>query len=451
MWPNGRAQAGNPACSAPPALAVGAKNAIVFSGVYVTAPTLRPVVGRPFVGSRRRTAPRPALAFAVVLAGAVPMASPAIGADDTFTLSASQVFQFDDNVYRVAPGVRPFGQSPGDRISVTSLRAAFDRQYSRQRLRASADFARIGFERFDSLNYDTQGGELRWDWALGRLLSGRLSFDQTQTARDLADVGGSRSSIVTSRSLQFGGDLWWHPDWSVGAAIERYTATYSDAASQASDYEALRPELRLTYRPRSGNQIALVGRFTDGTYPNRQANVLSDDGFEQTDLQLSGRWQLTGHSRLSGYAGFTRRQHPNLTNRDYAGPTGRLTYDWTPTGKLALSTTVRREIGARDDLFDNFVVTRAASITPSWAVSGRVLVQATAEWRERDFRGDPGLLAGSASSDGDITRTYTLSLNYSPIDPLRLGVSLSRYRRTSDSASTEYTANVGMLSAQYQF
>ena len=95
MWPNGRAQAGNPACSAPPALAAGAKNAIVFSGVYVTAPTLRPVAGRPFVGSRRRTAPRPALAFAVVLAGAVPMASPAIGADDTFTLSASQAFQFD--------------------------------------------------------------------------------------------------------------------------------------------------------------------------------------------------------------------------------------------------------------------------------------------------------------------------------------------------------------------
>ena len=420
-------------------------------GVFVTPPSRPPVAGRPLVGSPPPSDWRPTLVFACVLAGLGAPPALAIGADDTFTLSASQVFQFDDNVYRVAPGVRPFGQSPGDRISVTSFRAGFDRQYSRQRLRASADFARIGFERFDSLNYDTQGGELRWDWALGRLLSGRLSFDQTQTARDPADVGGSRSSIVTSRSTQFSGDFWWHPDWSVGAAIERYTATYSDAASQASDYEALRPELRLTYRPRSGNQIALVGRFTDGSYPNRQPNVLSDDSFEQTDLQLSGRWQLTGHSRLSGYAGFTRRQHPNLTNRDFSGPTGRLTYDWTPTGKLALSATVRREIGARDDLFDNFVVTRAASITPSWAVSARVLMQATAEWRERDFRGDPGLLSGSAASDGDITRTYTLSLNYSPIDPLRLGVSLSRYRRTSDSATAEYTANVGMVSAQYQF
>ncbi|WP_391527489.1 XrtB/PEP-CTERM-associated polysaccharide biosynthesis outer membrane protein EpsL [Denitromonas ohlonensis] len=382
--------------------------------------------------------------------GALLLPAGAMAADDTFSLTAGQVFQFDDNVYRVAPGVRPFGQSQSDRISITSLRADFDRQYSLQRVRASANFARIGFQRFDTLNYDTQGGELRWDWALGRRLTGRLSVDQSQSARDLADVGGSRSSIGTSRSLRFSGDYWWHPDWSVGAGIERFSSTYSDVASQTSDYEALRPELRLTYRPRSGNQIALVGRFTDGTYPNRQAGVLSDDGFEQTDLQLSGRWQLTGHSRLNGYAGVARRQHPNLTYRDYTGPTGRLTYDWTPTGKLAVSATLRREIGARDDLFDNFVVTRAASFTPSWAVSGRVLVQGTVEWRKRDFRGDPGLLSGSQSRD-DITRTYSLSLSYTPIDPLRLAVSIGRYRRSSDDPNAGYTANVGTVSAQYLF
>lgn len=390
-----------------------------------------------------------ALCVGAVL-GALLLPAGAMAADDTFSLTAGQVFQFDDNVYRVAPGVRPFGQSQSDRISITSLRADFDRQYSLQRLRASANFARIGFQRFDTLNYDTQGGELRWDWALGHRLTGRLSVDQSQSARDLADVGGSRSSIGTSRSLRFSGDYWWHPDWSVGAGIERFSSTYSDVASQTSDYEALRPELRLTYRPRSGNQIALVGRFTDGTYPNRQAGVLSDDGFEQTDLQLSGRWQLTGHSRLNGYAGVTRRQHPNLTYRDYTGPTGRLTYDWTPTGKLAVSATLRREIGARDDLFDNFVVTRAASFTPSWAVSGRVLVQGAVEWRKRDFRGDPGLLSGSQSRD-DITRTYSLSLSYTPIDPLRLAVSIGRYRRSSDDPNAGYTANVGTVSAQYLF
>ncbi len=383
--------------------------------------------------------------------GALGASAGAMAADDTFNLTAAQVFQFDDNVYRVAPGVRPFGQSPGDRISITSLRADFDRQYSRQRLRASADFARIGFERFDTLNYDTQGGELRWDWAVGRHWSGRLSFDQAQSARDLADTTGSRtSSVGTSRSLQFSGNYWFHPDWSIGAGVERFSTSYSDAASQTSDYQSLRPELRLTYRPRSGNEIALVGRYTDGSYPNRAAGVVSDDGFEQTDLQLSGRWQVTGHSRLDGYAGFTRRRHPNLTYRDYAGPTARLTYDWTPTGKLGLTATVRREIGARDDLFDNFVVTRAASITPRWAVSSRVLVQGTAEWRERDFRGDPGLLTGNLSRD-DITRSYTLSLLYTPIDPLQVSVSWSRYRRSSDDANAEYTANVGMVSAQYRF
>ena len=421
-----------------------------FIGVNVTSLATGTTADRRFRPACKGPHSTAAVLCASAVLGALCLPAGAMAADDTFNLTVGQVFQFDDNVYRVAPGRRPFGQSPSDRISITSLRADFDRQYSLQRVRASADFARIGFERFDTLNYDTQGGELRWDWALGRRLTGRLSFDQSQSARDLADVGGSRSSIGTSRSLQFSGDYWWHPDWSIGAGVERFSSTYSDVASQTSDYEALRPELRLTYRPRSGNQIALVGRFTDGTYPNRQAGVLSDDGFKQTDLQLSGRWQLTGHSRLNGYAGVTRRQHPNLTYRDYTGPTGRLTYDWTPTGKLAVSATMRREIGARDDLFDNFVVTRAASITPSWAVSGRVLMQGTVEWRERDFRGDPGLLSGGQSRD-DITRSYSLSLNYTPIDPLRLAVSVGRYRRLSDDPNANYTANVGTVSAQYQF
>lgn len=423
-----------------------------FSGSYVTPAKLKVSVARRDADVAFPCKCARLLAIRATAAAAMLMPMGAMAADDALAVSVSQVVQFDDNVYRVAPGRRPFGQSPDDRISITALRADFDREYGRQRLRASADVAHIGFERFESLNYDTRGGELRWDWALGHRWTGRLSVDQQQSARDLADVGGSqsRSSISTSRSQQLGGDFWWHPDWSFGAGIERLSVAYSDSVSQVSDYEALRPELRLTYRPRSGNRIALVGRFTDGSYPNRRPGLLSDDGFEQTDLQLSGSWQVSGHSRLSGYAGLSRRRHPNLTYRDYIGPTGRLRYDWTPTGKLSLAATVRREIGARDDLFDNFVVTRAATIAPAWAVSGRVLLQGSFEWRERDFRGDPGLLSGGASRD-DITRSYALSLMYSPIDPLRLALSWSRHRRISDDPDGQYTANVGMVSAQYRF
>ena len=146
-----------------------------------------------------------------------------------------------------------------------------------------------------------------------------------------------------------------------------------------------------------------------------------------------------------------RRRHPNLTYRDYAGLTGRLTHLWLPTGKLSVSTVVRREIGARDDLVDNFVVTRALSLSPTWSVSPRVALQGRVEWRERDFRGDPGIINIALASQNDRTRIFNVGAYYTPIDALRLSLSYSQQVRDSDLASASYTARVASFSAQYTF
>lgn len=393
----------------------------------------------------------------LVLAAAALCASPmqcAAVEGDSLTLKLSHSLQYDDNIYRLSDDVKPFGnRARSDRISLTGLRAAFDRRYSLQQVHASVDVTRVRFDRWSQLDYETQGARLNWDWAVGKRWSGDLRVSQDETARDFADnrVSGRETSISRQHALAADANYWWHPDWSAGAGVERFSTTYSDAASAGSEYDADIVETRLIYRPRSGNQIALVGRFTDGDYPNRQAGALADDGFRQTDWRLRGHWQVTGHSRLAGYLGMTRRRHPNLTARDYTGPTGRLEYTLAVSQRLSVTAIARREIGARDDLVDNFVVTRAVSFAPSWQPFYRIGIQGRLEWRKRDFRGDPGLVAGTFPAREDVSRNANVSFIYTPIDPLQLSISYGYLQRDSDLVSEEYTAHVASFSVDYTF
>jgi exopolysaccharide biosynthesis operon protein EpsL len=393
----------------------------------------------------------PALVGGALLTGAMPPARAADSAD-ALNLYISQAFQWDDNLYRLPDDVEPFGDGQRDDvISITSFSALFDREYSRQRLRASLDVAQVAFDHWNNLDYSTKGGSLSWDWALGSRWSGVLSVEQDEVARDLADVGTrSESSINQMRTLNATANYWWHPDWAAGVGFERYTSEYSDEGSQAADYRASTPELSITYRPATGSRIMFKLRHTDGEYPNRAASVFSDEGFRQNDARLSGTWVLTGQSTLSGYLGYTRRTYQNLSVRDFSGPTGRLQHDWVLSGKFSLRSTVRREIGAREDLTDNFVVTKAVSLAPVWTPLARVAVQGMWEWRKRDFGGDPGLITGVAAQD-DITRLLRLSVTYTATDNFTLSLAHTHTTRDSDRASNEYDANMTVISAQYGF
>lgn len=372
---------------------------------------------------------------------------------DAFNVYINQSFQHDDNLYRLPDGVKPFGDGQReDTLSITSFSALFDRVYSRQRLYAGVDLAVVRFQEYGDLDYDTKGGNLGWDWSVGSRWSGKLVFKQDELARDFSDVRTStrETSINTQRIVDTEADFWWHPDWAVGVGYERRESEYSDEASQRSNYEASTPEVSLTYRPATGNRLSLRARFTDGDYPDRTANVVADEGYKQRDLRLRGYWRLTGASRVSGYVGYTDREYRNLEVRNFSGMTGRLQHDWSITGKAQLKTVVRRELGAREDLTDNFVVTKAVSLAPSWAATSKISLHGLMEWRQRDFGGDPGLVTGAPEQD-DVTRVLRLSMSYMPLDQLNVSVSHTHSTRTSDRSSNEYAADVTSLSAQYSF
>lgn len=296
-------------------------------------------------------------------------------------------------------------------------------------------------------NATTVDGALRWGWAVGSLWSGKLNLTQREAPRSFADTLLRRErSINTLRQAEAEAEYRWHPSWITLAGVTQTASRYSDSQSSASEYDETAVEAGVGYRPATGNQLDLRARFADGDYINRDAPGLAS-GYTQRDLRLAGDWQVTGLSRFSGYVGYTNRSYSGDDRLNFSGATGRLVYDWTPTGKLALRTTVRRELGADiDEVIDNFVITRALSLEPRWFMTEKVTLWGHAEWLKRDLNQD-----ARSVRDEPRTRIYGLGLTWQPRPHIELGTAYHHSRRSASEAELEYTDDVVRLDLRLQF
>jgi hypothetical protein len=77
---------------------------------------------------------------------------------------------------------------------------------------------------------------------------------------------------------------------------------------------------------------------------------ISDNQFTQYDAGVDLSWAIGGNAELLGNIAYTKRELPNVPNRDFSGPTGNLRLNWRLTGKTGLNAGLFRGIGAVEDI-----------------------------------------------------------------------------------------------------
>lgn len=382
--------------------------------------------------------------------GSLPLGAAELQAEreEGFGVRLAHSVRWDDNVFRLPDGERAAdGGSKSDRISRSTVGLTFDHMYSLQRLVASLDVVHRSYDEHDELDSTTKSGLLRWDWATGKQWTGTAQLLQREAPRSFDDVDRRVRSINTLQRAVFNADYWLHPDWSVVAGAERTRSRYSDDRSAASEYDEAAFEAGVGFRPKSGNRLSLVLRHADGEYPNRAATATRDPEYTQRDLRLRGDWVLSGISKLSGYVGYTDREYSTISSLDFSGPSGRIAFDWQPTGKLAFQVVARREIGSEYEVLDNYVLTRGVGVEAAWSATSKVTLIARAERLRRDH-GDTSL----SSLGEDRRRTYGLSVDYRPLDTVTVSASAVRIEREADDASSfDYDANIYGVDLKLEF
>lgn len=378
-------------------------------------------------------------------------------AADAFNFTVGRSLMRDDNVFRLSDDANAPAligtRERGDSVSTTFAGIRFDRQYGRQRLSASADARQVRYDRFTLLDHDAKDLKAGWDWALGRHFFGRIAWSRSETLTDFGDFRSPVQNINTYEHRTWGAHFRLHPAWSIGANVFKASSDNSSPLRATSRFAADDREAVLQYAPRSGNALALRLRRTDGEYPNRQvvAGSLVDNSYRQDEIEGSVDWRPGGASRIDGRIAAVKRRHDEVPLRDFSGLAGRLAWNWTLTGKTALNVTLKREIGAQEDILSSYVVTDSVSLGPSWTPTAKTLVQASIEWRRRDYLGDPVASLAGIDKRQDRLRLASLSATWAPIDALQLGLTLRRERRDSNYASIPYRAGIAFFSAQFSF
>jgi hypothetical protein len=216
--------------------------------------------------------------------------------------------------------------------------------------------------------------------------------------------------------------------------------------------------VRLSYQNAAENRVGVSFRHAEGESPEPSiAGLPVNNAYKQDGVGVVGRWQLTGLSRFDGRVDYVKRKYEQFRERDYTGPSARVTWTYVPTGKLTFATSLYREIAPLDEIQTSFVLATGVSVRPRWDVSAKIAVLGNLEYARWDYRTALPVLPGSTipatlpDRYEQRTKTAGVSVVWRPFTRVLLQAGILREVRSSDLAFADYTANVFSVEGRIGF
>lgn len=401
------------------------------------------------VSARRRI-------LSACLVAAASLGAPCARADegDVLNFFSGLRYTYDDNLLRLPDGVTYFGKR-SDFITSVFAGASLDKSVSRQRLKGQLAYYINRYANFTILDYQAPVGNASWLWQAGNQWSGQAAIEYSRSLTDFQDFGAllRYKNIMTTRQALLSASYLFHPDWSVLGQIARRDTDNNNPLRQSLDLNRATYELGVQHARPSGNRLGMTLRQARGDYPNRvfvPGVSTVDNRFKQDDLELRALWLPAGHSRFDARAGYTQLTYPDLQQRDFAAPIGRLSFDWFPNGKSTVNVTAGREITQYEQVGTSYVDRRYVRAAPTWNPTAKVALQAGLEMQRLIFAGETGFVA-NVQRRVDKIESLFLTLSWTPFRYLQLSANVQYGRRDSNVVTLDYTATSGYVAAQVNF
>jgi len=358
---------------------------------------------------------------------------------------------YDDNLFRVSGADEAQAVLGTDVMSDTVRRADVgidaDWKISRQHLLLALNLNRSRFNRFNFLDNNGNSRKLAWDWTIGSHLGGEMSASESKSISGFTEVQNPVRNERSSKNKLIGINWDFHPRWQLHAQREEFEYENSLASYRSSDKEEVAHDAAIQYTTPSGNRMRLSAREVASEYPERDvfSAIVFGNSNRQLDKALNVAWQLDGKTRVNGRLARIERKYEELSQRNVKTWAGRLGADWQPAGKTTLSVSAVRDIYAVEDIAATYVRSDALSVSPAWAATAKLMIQARASYEKRSYQGDPGFLLGAAPQRVDKLKTAILTVSYALHDKVRMQMSWQKESRDSSIANGGYLA--GTLSA----
>lgn len=383
--------------------------------------------------------------------------TPAQAQTSPYYLGVSLGAVYDSNLFRSRDNsVLPPGLSRSDTVLTTSLLAGIDQPIGRQRVFGTLSLSDIRYANNDYLNNPGYGLNFGVDWSTVERISGTVSMRANQAQRRFNESSGAtidprkntENSLGVDAAFRVGVVTEWSAEGSLG--FSRVDYSIPEYAGSESDQSSV--SLGTRWRPSSIINFGAALRYTLGNYPAR------NDRFKSYSIDLTSAWTPGGANSAFVRLSPTRLTYDNASASDFSGLTGAATWQWQPTGKLQLSTTLSRD--TNEDSFnqrllvpvsptqveslqvttDDVNATTQLRVALDYAATGKITATTSATVANRSLDRTNSLIA---LSDDDRTTTLSLGARWSPTRGTQLGCEIAREKRTTGLGvlTLPYSAN----------
>jgi exopolysaccharide biosynthesis operon protein EpsL len=317
---------------------------------------------------------------------------------DTLFLRANSTITYESNVFRLSDDISDAaaaavlrGRGKSAFISALGAGARVDVPVSRQRFRADLSATNYQYSDFNELDYT--GYEMRgiWDWRVGNDWHGELGAGKRQARRPYSSaIGAFVPPLYQSDDAVLDIRYALTARWELQAAANALQIDHQDEAFSFEDFKYYAVNLGVLYRTPRGNSLGARLRYEHGSWPHRRPASIAAFGNEYAQYTVSGLadWQATGRSRIYGDVGYTTRQRVGAISRGFDGPSGKLNYDYSLTGKTTLRASVYQTRGAVDNFTATYLKTTGLDLSGTYQATAKISMIATASSREQDYLGD---------------------------------------------------------------
>jgi hypothetical protein len=362
--------------------------------------------------------------------------------DRPWYVGLTQDFSYQSNVFGTSSG------EVDDTVSTTSLRGGFNVPLGRQRAYANATLSHQRYKDLsdrDNNGYSVGAG---LDWATIEKLSGSLRLNSQRRQADF-NVGGivpvsisnlERSDEVALRA-QLGGDGLLTLEGGIGHRQVHFSAD----EYAAREYKQDNGNFGIVYRPSGILSLNTGVSAADTRYLAPEAGQPSADRNRRRDVYIGANWVPTGASTVNARVSFGKTEYDRATAADFEGVTGSLSWNWRPSGRLALVTTLSRDSGQESGFLrlvegavvsatDFSRVTNRAALSAQYELTGKVTLSAGLSYARRT------LVDGFTGVGGrDNTTAASVGARWAATRVLAFGCDASRESRSASGVgSSDY-------------
>ncbi|MFZ4702092.1 MAG: outer membrane beta-barrel protein [Candidatus Methylumidiphilus sp.] len=302
------------------------------------------------------------------------------------------------------------------------------------------------------LNNVSSNDRVAWQWQLGRQFSGDVGYAYTRAMGGFTNTTFYNLDMINDNNVFTNLNYAWHPRWRVRTGFDFLDSQHSASARKDLDRRIYTGSIGVDYTTPSFNSTGLRYAYSDGNFPNRQIATTStipstsglvNNNYQQHNASTLLKWKITEKTSFSGDVGYTNREYPNNTPRNFSGLTYNLMLSWAPTSKTLLSVSGWRALSSWSDVTATYVLTDGFSISPTWQISPKLAVTGNFSHQTLQYDAGQGQAIGNftlcnntnnCSQRLDTVLSGTVKVAYTPASNVELSLGYLGATR-----STNYT------------